>query len=201
MKYYAMIDGERRGPFELDRLAEAGVRPDTYVWCKGMADWQKAEDVADICRMFRIRIHDLMHPGSVDALARLSAEPPAAEEPQPASPSRFGRYLQQADQPDLPTLDEIEERRDTGVAPANMLVWAIVSTLFFPITGIAAIMMALKSRKQWTESQTPSEDGSTQKDEEGLRRQAHDYCQAAKMWTGVSFCLGLVFYGCLIRYI
>ncbi len=43
MRYFAMIDGERRGPFGLDELADAGVRPDTYVWCKGMSDWEKAE--------------------------------------------------------------------------------------------------------------------------------------------------------------
>lgn len=46
MRYFAMIDGERRGPFELSQLADAGVRPGTYVWCKGMDDWEKAEDVA-----------------------------------------------------------------------------------------------------------------------------------------------------------
>ena len=38
MKYYAMIDGERRGPYELDRLAEAGVRPETYVY--GVRVWR-----------------------------------------------------------------------------------------------------------------------------------------------------------------
>lgn len=62
MRYFAMIDGERRGPFELDALADVGVRPDTYVWCKGMADWEKAEDVAEICRWYRQRIFGLMHP-------------------------------------------------------------------------------------------------------------------------------------------
>ncbi len=50
--YFAMIDGERRGPFRLDQLRDAGVGPDTYVWSKGMADWEQAADVADICRYF-----------------------------------------------------------------------------------------------------------------------------------------------------
>ncbi|MDE6143194.1 MAG: DUF4339 domain-containing protein, partial [Muribaculaceae bacterium] len=35
MKYFAIIDGEQKGPFELEELADAGVRPSTYVWCKG----------------------------------------------------------------------------------------------------------------------------------------------------------------------
>lgn len=56
MKIFAMIDGRQRGPMELDDLVEAGVRPHTYVWCKGMADWQMACDVPDICRYFRLRL-------------------------------------------------------------------------------------------------------------------------------------------------
>ena len=56
MKIFAMIDGHQVGPMELDDIVSAGVRPDTYVWCKGMADWQKAADVPDICRYFRLRL-------------------------------------------------------------------------------------------------------------------------------------------------
>lgn len=56
MKIFAMIDGQQVGPLELDEIVEAGVRPDTYVWCKGMADWQRAAEVPDICRYFRLRL-------------------------------------------------------------------------------------------------------------------------------------------------
>ena len=35
MRYFAMIGGEQRGPYELTELSEAGVTPETYVWCKG----------------------------------------------------------------------------------------------------------------------------------------------------------------------
>lgn len=56
MKYFAMIDGRQYGPMELDDMVREGVRPDTYVWCKGMADWVMAEDVPDICRYFRQRL-------------------------------------------------------------------------------------------------------------------------------------------------
>ena len=41
---------------ELDDMPREGVRPDTYVWCKGMADWMKADEVPDICRYFRQRL-------------------------------------------------------------------------------------------------------------------------------------------------
>lgn len=51
-----MIGDRRVGPLELDDMVKEGVRPDTYVWCKGMADWMPASDVPDICRYFRMRL-------------------------------------------------------------------------------------------------------------------------------------------------
>ena len=57
-----MIDGRQIGPIELDDIAEAGVRPDTYVWCKGMPDWQEASEVPDICRFFRLRLAGVLPP-------------------------------------------------------------------------------------------------------------------------------------------
>lgn len=56
MKIFAMIGGKQVGPMMLDDIVDAGVRPDTYVWCKGMPDWQKASEVPDICRYFRLRL-------------------------------------------------------------------------------------------------------------------------------------------------
>ncbi len=51
-----MIGGQQYGPMELDDMVKEGVRPDTYVWWKGMADWTPASDVPDICRYFRQRL-------------------------------------------------------------------------------------------------------------------------------------------------
>lgn len=51
-----MIGGRQYGPMELDDMAAEGVRPDTYVWCKGMDDWMQASEVPDICRYFRQRL-------------------------------------------------------------------------------------------------------------------------------------------------
>lgn len=56
MKYFAMIEGRQYGPMELDDMVREGVRPDTYVWCKGMPDWIEASEVPDICRYFRQRL-------------------------------------------------------------------------------------------------------------------------------------------------
>ncbi len=51
-----MIGDRQVGPFELEDVVAQGVRPDTYVWCKGMPDWTMAMDVPDICRYFRQRL-------------------------------------------------------------------------------------------------------------------------------------------------
>lgn len=51
-----MIEGRQYGPMTLDEMVREGVRPDTYVWCKGMDDWTQAEEVPDICRYFRQRL-------------------------------------------------------------------------------------------------------------------------------------------------
>ena len=126
MRYFAMIDGERVGPLELSQLVEAGVRPSTYVWCKDMADWEKAEDVADICRYFRGHIHDLMHP--------------SAPQPEPPRDCAAGRM-------EGPPAGDT---RDYSVPPRSMLFPAIVATLLcFPPTGLVAIFLSVKSSKAW----------------------------------------------------
>lgn len=51
-----MIGDEQKGPFEIRQLAEEGVRPDTYVWCKTMSDWTPASQVPEIRRFFQSRI-------------------------------------------------------------------------------------------------------------------------------------------------
>lgn len=189
MKYFAIIEGEQKGPFELDQLANAGVRPSTYVWCKGMPDWEKAEDVADICRMFRNRLYDLLHPGNVEAEMRIK-ETPAYHEPgdnagsPPALPTRFDRYLTDSDS-HIPTLEELDSLQNKDVPPTNVLPLAIIATiLFFPPTGIIAIYFSYKTKKAW---------------KDGLHDEAHENCRSAKMWTGITFCLGLILYALLAR--
>lgn len=79
MKYFAMIGGRQYGPMELDKMPDEGVRPDTYVWCKGMADWTPASDVPDICRYFRQRLSGTL-PSQKNAYRQDTATLSAAEE-------------------------------------------------------------------------------------------------------------------------
>lgn len=189
MKYFAIIDGEQKGPFDLEQLGEAGVRPSTYVWCKEMTDWEKAEDVADICRYYRNRLYDLMHPGSAAAEKRLaesremSPQQDDAGNP-PAFPTRFDRYLSDSDS-HIPTLEEIDSMQNKDIPPVNVLPIAIIAAiLFFLPTGIVAIYYGVKTKKLWRE---------------GLHKEAHENCRHAKMWTGITFFIGLIFFALLSR--
>lgn len=180
MRYYAMIDGRQAGPFEISELAEAGVRPDTYVWCKGMADWEKAEDVADICRMFRQRLYDLMHPGSVAAEREMRRAEENPDDEYGDVPSSFRRIVEESGTvpgPALPSEPDMESE------PRSMLVYAILSTLLcFPLTGFVAIYYSVAMSKAWRN---------------GEKEIAHDYSRQAKMWTGITFFLGMILYAFL----
>ncbi|MDE6094576.1 MAG: CD225/dispanin family protein [Muribaculaceae bacterium] len=190
MKYYAMIDGESRGPYELESLADAGVRPSTYIWCKGMTDWEKAEDVAEVCRMFRNRLYDLMHPGSNDAGQPFSIKDSPTqqtEEAPNAGFTRFDRHLKDSDTPELPSIEEIEDREDKTPPPSLLIPLAIIVTIFcFPPTGIAAVYYSVKAKNEWKKDPASHTAGT--------------YCRAAKMWTGISFFLGMILYAFIIRF-
>lgn len=207
MRYFAMIDGERRGPFELSQLAEAGVRPDTYVWCKDMADWEKAEDVADICRFYRRRIFDMMHPPerkTADAEASQAENPVNAattDDPYADVPLRFRQMVRRSDIPPE-TFRKEEEQADLSRPPMPTLFLSIVMTLFcFPVTGLVAAYYSYKARKAWQESaRSESKNGKglySDDERTRLRKDAHDFERQAKMWIGVTFFLSIILYALL----
>lgn len=191
MRYFAMIDGERRGPFELSQLREAGVGPDTYVWCKEMEDWEPAADVPDICRFWRQEIARIMHPGAAPAVA--PDEPVKdvpVDEQQPLPSYRrtiLGEEYDSAMQPDDETL---------ATPPPNYLPFAILVTfLFFPVTGAVAIYHSLQARRLWSHSVNLKGE-----DRLMLQREAYDSVRASKMWIGISFFLGLILWAFIFRF-
>lgn len=196
MRYFAMIDGERRGPFELDQLPDAGVSPDTYVWCKGMDDWEKAADVADICRFYRQRLFNLAHPQREPAPGVPKID--QMQEQQPARPVN-PRFLRPGDMEYDPA-----DPADTSLPPSSSnLIVAILLTLFcFPFTGLVAIYYSFMARKAWVEA---GRSNATQKklytdaEREECRKQAHAYDRNARMWIGITFFLGIILYAFLGR--
>lgn len=192
MRYFAMIEGERRGPFSLEELHSAGVRPDTYVWCKGMDDWEKAEDVADICRFYRQRIFNLMHPDSTSKEEPSEKTDNKSSDPYDSFPIRFRHFVQKAGAD--PTING-EEEPDPAHRPTSLVPLAIVLMLMCnTITGIVALFYAIKSRKAWNEAHRGTQDHNKElysdSERQALSRQAHEYARLARMWCGITFFTG-----------
>lgn len=172
MKYFAMINGEQRGPFALNELIGAGVTPDTYVWCKEMTGWEKAEDVADVCRYFRQHL-------TGGAPEDIPVETPEVEEimNETPSPRSFGELRgTSSDSSGQPNF--LEDNEPLEQKPGGLMLIAILSALlcFLP-TGIAAIYFAWRVEKEWQK-------GDMKACKENVRR--------AKMLIGITFFIGFI---------
>lgn len=186
--YFAMIDGERKGPFTLEQLHDAGVRPDTYVWAKGMDDWRKAEDDAEICRYFRQHLFDKMHPSAAMPVINNAQQQP---DDLNTAATRWGFRNYPFPMPE----DNPEEIQNP---PMPTLLVAVMVMLFcFPPTGIMAIYYSVHSRNLWNKAQEIAE-GKVKGDADQFRRNAHDSSRKAKMWVGISFFMGLIFYAFVV---
>ena len=189
-----MINDRRCGPFTLEELADAGVRPDTYVWSRDLPDWTHADEVADICQFFRKRIADLKRPRPVPL-------PAAAEETQAAqeeTPERIWLH-------NLPDPEEDPADHDPSQPPPPMLLpLAIMVTLLcFPPTGLVAIYYAIKARTDWAEACRSDSRSSAQLYSDSERRDIRTHMAAcvrrSMMWTGISAFLGMIVYAAIAR--
>lgn len=188
MKYYAIINDNQIGPMELPELAQAGLMPDTYVWCKGMADWQRAEEVADICRYFRNRIFDLMHPTAelpaIPGQAERAEVMPMADEDYKGL-NRRDFYAAVNEQITHTYSDPQEEKMKHGAPPAALsgLFLTLSILLFFPL-GIAALLSVRKSKKQW---------------EAGMVQESFRSAASAKMYAGLAVSIGVILLSVLLQ--
>lgn len=191
MKYFAMIDGERRGPFTLDELVTAGVGPDTYVWCKDMSDWQKAGEVADICRFWRRRLAGEFEDSSgLIAGPRRNDRPLEDDEINPA----IGRRMVIGPENDR-MINPLPESMMTP--PPGGMPWAILTTLLcFPLTGFVAVYMFWLSGAEWKQAMASEKEDEARR----LRTAAWDHSRQGRMWTGITFFLGLIFWAFMMRF-
>ena len=176
MKFFAIIDSRQQGPFTLDELAAAGVRPDTYVWCKGMDGWRKARHVADVCRYWRCRLAGVSD-NTLPIPQTETPQPDAAQEPTPTL-----RTIRSFD-PEGP-----EPGVNQDEAPRPMMAIALLTCILCcPPTGFVAIFYAAKSRSLWQQASAAEGEEAAR-----LRGESHDAARSAKMWTGISFFLGFI---------
>lgn len=189
MTYYAIINDCQIGPMELPELVEAGLMPETYVWCKGMSDWKHASEVADICRFFRNRIFELMHP-TVQVAESAPTEqaevlPMADEDYKGMKRREF--YNAVNEQIRSTSADPEEEKMESGLPPAFMppVLLVIAVILFFPL-GIPALMFTRRAKKLW---------------EQGEIRESYRTASASRMYCGIAISIGVIAFSILIRWL
>lgn len=190
MKFFIRQDGVQKGPFSLEELSEAGVTPDTYVWTKGMADWEQARTQPDICRYFRRRLSGTLplperNVESVDESGRAPNPVKMFEQGEKVSLNDIMRFVNQQ------AAEAMEEKRNPTRPPRTSLLSAVCAIIVFFPTGIAALLQTLKARKLWL--QAPAGDAGTD-----LRRLSHDCANSAHMWAGISLFLGIILWTAII---
>lgn len=194
IKYFARIDKTQVGPLTLSELLCRGIRPSTYVWCKGMPDWQKASEVPDICRAMRRALAGL-DPETGGPRTDTAEQIPATEQPRfdPTMPPRnrqeFTDYLRQA-------ISEAEEQQkeNYSIPPQGISIFmAVLATILcFPLTGLVAIWFAYKCRSDWRHSE---QEGVSETQRDLLRRSAHENARLYRMMIGITFSLGIIVLG------
>lgn len=201
-----MIGGRQCGPYSLEELARAGIRPDTYVWCKEMSDWQRADEVADICRYFRQHLVAVQNPSTpaIPVPADNSAQDQGDGPDYSAVPPSFRRALMKGGI-EPPEMGPDPANHDPATPPpSGMLAVAIMATLFcFPITGAVAIYFALRARKEWNEACRADSKSSaplySTEERDRIRQDMADSVRSCKMWTGITIFLGIMFYAACIH--
>lgn len=201
MKYYAMIDGRREGPFSLEQLPAAGVAPDTYVWCKGMDDWQKAGDLPDICRLFRNRLLDLGRPEPQPVATPAQESDGVPDANLDGVPVRFRRMVEESG---LPVGEPEDEEENIDNPPKSLFGVSIFTAILFlsPVALIAAIYY-YRAKKKWSLAmdcasrrmelmKVNDEVEDLRKKEVSYKKQAYNFNRIGLMLLLMSFFVSLI---------
>lgn len=184
-----MIDDRCQGPFNLEEFKDAGICPDTYVWCKTMTDWAQAIEVDEINRYFKEML----------AQKNVRTDNQSVRQQGCSNDNYITRYFaRHGIEFRIP-----EETESFDEPPRVSVVTAILVTLFcFPFTGFVALYYTVKSRKEWENAMRSESDMNrrlyTSDERRDYKRFAHHYAAMAKMWTGISFFMGFILYAIII---
>ena len=133
-EYYLADGGQRRGPFPIEQLRAQGLTPDTLVWCPGMAQWERAEDV-------------------IELRPYLPAQPPPqGPEPQQGYPQPNYAYQGQPISYQGPAHGDGYGGYGYGAPPGSsqsgMAIAGFVCSLVFPLLGLIFSWIALAGMKR-----------------------------------------------------
>lgn len=195
MKFFARIDNQQIGPLSLAQLVEAGIRPSTYVWTKGMPCWQKAEDVPDICRAMRRHLAGLDPETGAELAVIASSSPKSAyDNSVSANDSTQQPDINKSPRMFLRNMPEPTDSTDYSARPQGVsVIMAIAATvLCFPFTGLVAIYYAMKCNARWKMS---LQEGLSPHERDVQQRMAHNDARIYRMMIGITFFIGLIMIG------
>lgn len=184
LKYFARINKTTEGPFSLSELVEAGIRPSTYIWHKGLADWIQASEDPEVCRGMR-RYLAGFNPETGELRVRENTVAPQQRDDTPVKGSM--RIM-------LRNFPESDAQPDYSLKPTGVsAVMAFVMTICcFPVTGIMAVFFAMRCKANWKMSEQPDMDEKTRV---AFRRKSHDDARLYRMMIGITFFIGLILMG------
>ena len=131
-------NGVQSGPFTMEELAARGpLSRNTYVWFKGMADWQRIDEVPELAAMMQPLEAAEAEAETEATVAEAAALPPdmppvpeLPPQPQNAQPPQYAPMPQYAQQPAM-----VPKR------PPHNLFWSVVAVIFCcSIPAIVAIV-------------------------------------------------------------
>lgn len=136
MQYWAYINGEQKGPMELDQLLALNITHETLVWREGLETWIPAKDLSELSTILVTPVTNEIVPPPVSQNTA-SNQQIAQPEPAPANTpaQEYPRYA--------PGQQPYNEYRMPIPCPPTNLVWAILSLICCcQVFGIVAVVYA-----------------------------------------------------------
>ncbi|GAB4156478.1 MAG: hypothetical protein Tsb009_33430 [Planctomycetaceae bacterium] len=144
-EYLMLIDGIQKGPLPPEMLKSKGLKPETLVWCKGMADWTPAREVAELRSLFPWK-----PPKKVESTTSQADEQPARQEKEPPQKKPTGPTPPKNDADHDGLLDRIKEFRFSEMEAKHqkILIGVLVGGVFLPlmIWGIGSLFSGGSSK-------------------------------------------------------
>lgn len=175
MQYWAYINGEQKGPMELDALLTLNITHETLVWREGLETWIPAKDLSELSTILVTPATNEIVPPPITGTATCNQETTqtqytagtAQAAPMPEPP----RYA--------PGQQSYNEYRMPPCPPTN-LVWAILSLICCcQVFGIIAVVYAAQVTSLYNSG----------KYEASLKASNN-----AMTWSIVSFAVGIIGY-------
>lgn len=148
MKQYYYVDANNQsvGPFSVEDLVKR-ITPESFVWTEGMANWVKANTVAEVMGAFNAGRQPQQYQQPQYGGQQQYQQPNCQQQPQYGGPPQQ-QYQQQLNY-QQPQYQQYGNPM-SNAKPNNYLVWSILSIILccWPV-GVAAVVYAAKVDSLW----------------------------------------------------